>query len=61
MINQIKLKHSLKALATTIKLKYFRHTLRTSHSMEKIVVLGLTCGRGKEDETQETTKYEQPR
>jgi len=43
MIHHIKLKHSVKALVTTIKLKYFGHILCTSDSMEKIFVLGLLC------------------
>jgi len=33
--NQIKLKHSLETLITTIKLKYFGYITRTSHSIEK--------------------------
>jgi hypothetical protein len=47
MSNHIKPKHSVKALATTIKLKYFGHTLHTSDSQEKSFVLGLTCSRNK--------------
>jgi len=43
MLHQIKLKHSVKALVTIIKLKYFGHILRTSDSMEKIFVLGQLC------------------
>jgi len=54
MVNQIKPKHSVEALATIRKLKYFGHILRTSDSTEKIFVLRLTCSSIKVDEIRVT-------
>jgi hypothetical protein len=51
VINQIKPRHSLETLAVIGKLKYFGHIMRTSDSLEKDLMLGLTDGsrrRGKQ-------------
>ena len=45
--NQIMPKHSLETLATISKLKYFGHTMHSSDSMNKEMILGLTDGDGK--------------
>jgi hypothetical protein len=42
VIKQIKPKHSLETLAVIGKLKYFGHLMRTSDSLEKDLMLGLT-------------------
>ena len=45
--NQIMPKHSLETLATISKLKYLGHTMHSSDSMKKDLILGLTDGSGK--------------
>jgi hypothetical protein len=44
VINQIKPRHSLETLAVIGKFKYFGHIMRTSDSLEKDLMLGLTDG-----------------
>jgi hypothetical protein len=44
VINQIKPGYSLETLAVMGKLKYFGHIMRTSDSLEKDLMLGLTDG-----------------
>jgi hypothetical protein len=44
VIKQIKPRHFLETLAVTGKLKYFGHIMRTSDSLEKGLMLGLTDG-----------------
>jgi hypothetical protein len=44
VIKQIKPRHSLETLAVIGKLKYFGHTMHTSDSLEKNLMLGLTDG-----------------
>lgn len=41
MINQIKPRHSLKALPVIGKLKYYRHLLHTSDSVKNYLMVGL--------------------
>jgi hypothetical protein len=41
---QIKPRHSLETLAVICKLKYFRHTMLTSYSLEKDLMLEFTDG-----------------
>jgi hypothetical protein len=48
MINQIKPKHTLETLAIIGILKYFGHIMRTSHSVEKDLMFGLTDGSRRE-------------
>jgi hypothetical protein len=45
--NQFMPKHSLETLATIRKSKYFGHTIHSSDSMKKNLILGLTDGSGK--------------
>jgi len=47
LTNQIMLKHSLKTLATISNLKYFRHIMHSSVSMEKCLMSELTDIIGK--------------
>jgi hypothetical protein len=44
VIKQIKPRHSLETLAVIGKLKYFGHVMRTSDSLEKDLMIGLTDG-----------------
>jgi hypothetical protein len=44
VIKQITPRHSLETLAVTGKLKYFRHIMHTSDSLEKALMLGLADG-----------------
>jgi hypothetical protein len=57
VIKQIKPRHSLETLAVIGKFKYFGHIMRTSDSLEKDFMLGLTGGsrRGRQ-----RTKCEEP-
>jgi hypothetical protein len=61
VIKQIKPRHSLETLAVIGKLKYFGHIMRTSDSLEKDLMLGLTAVEEEEDSGQNgRTKYEEP-
>ena len=49
ILNEINLKYSLEGLTLKLKLQYFVHLMQRTDTLENILILGKTEGRGEGD------------